>query len=253
MGQSMGHSEATKITVRGKDLCGDLLGKVSFTDMVFLELVGREPNRSEARLLDAVLVTLVEHGITANSLATRLTYHAAPSSVQGAMAAGLLGAGENLLGAIEQCAQALQNIAKHPPETNDNLVRQYVASILETKGKIPGLGHFLHKPTDPRTQRLFEIADEESLPSAHRDILCKLQKATQEASGKQLPINADGAVAAILSDIGFDWRICRGFSVIGRSAGLLGHIWDEIGDPISRVVWDASEVAVEYRDPFPEF
>ena len=251
--QTMGHSEHDRIIVRGKDLCGELIGKVDFGAMTFLEIVGRLPSDEEAQLVNAVLVTLTEHGLTPSSLAARLTHLGTPESLQGAVAAGVLGAGSTFLGAIEECAKVLQELAEGGAEGREARVRAYVDSVRERRGRIPGIGHPIHKPDDPRTTTLFDLADRLGFPGDHRATARELRRAAEAAYDRVLPVNADGAIAAVLSDAGFPWRVCRGFAVIARSAGLVGHAWDEMHRPIARRVWSAGEEAVGYEAPEPLF
>lgn len=250
MQQTMGHSEPGRIIVRGKDLCEELIGKVDFSSMFYLELTGRLPSKGEARVVDAVLVTLMEHGITGTALATRLTYLASPTSLQGAVAAGILGAGEVFLGAIEQCARVIQELVLVEDDAERaQAIDDYLEGVRAVRGKIPGLGHFLHKPVDPRHPVLFALSKAELGVTRHADVLTELQTRAEALYGRSLPINADGAIAAVLSDAGFDWTVCRGFAVVARSAGLVGHIRDEAKHPIAKALWDLAEQRVEYRDP----
>jgi citrate synthase len=250
--QTMGYSTPDRIIIRGHDLCEDLIGKVDFGAMVFLEIVGRLPSDEEAAMVNAVLVTLAEHGVTANSIATRLTHHAAPEALQGAVAAGLLGAGSTFLGAIEECAHVLQDLAQGEGELEDR-VRAYVDAMRTTRSIIPGIGHPVHKPHDPRTELLFSMADRLGFPGAHRAAAKELRRVAEEVYDRVLPVNADGAIAAVLSDVGFPWQVCRGFAVIGRSGGLVGHVMEESRRPVARHIWSIAEETLEYADPEPLF
>jgi citrate synthase len=250
--QTMGESDAARIIVRGHDLC-ELIGEVDFGGLVFLELVGRLPSEAENKMVNAVLVTLVEHGITANSLATRLTYLASPEALQAAVAAGLLGAGSNFLGAIEGCAQVLQELGAGDPDGRPARITAYVEETRAGGGKIPGIGHPVHKPEDPRTAKLYGLADQLGFADVHRSLTKELSATAERIYERQLPINADGAIAAVLSDMGFPWEVCRGFAVIARSAGLVGHIWDERRRPIARHIWALADEAVAYADPQADF
>jgi citrate synthase len=241
--QTMGHSEPDRIEVRGHDLCTELIGKIDFASMLYLEITGRLPSAGEARLVDASLVTLVEHGITPSALAARLTHLGSPGALQGAVAAGILGAGETFLGAIEQCAEVLQELR----ETDD--IDGYLDGVIGAGGKVPGIGHPFHRPVDPRTPVLFALAEECLDDTPHIRLLTALQERAADRFGKDLPVNADGAIAAILSDVGLSWRVCRGFAVVSRSAGIVGHLHDEASAPIGRAVWDLVEEHVPYERP----
>lgn len=246
--QTMGYSEPDKVIVRGRDLC-ELIGSIDFGGMVFLEIVGRLPSSEETAIVNAVLVTLAEHGITANSLAARLTYVASPEALQASVAAGLLGAGSNFLGAIEGCAKVLQSLAHGEEADRRERVRSFVAKSRASSAKIPGIGHPLHKPEDPRTKKLYGLAQDLGLSDTYRVLSVELSQVASEIYKRELPINADGAIAAVLSDVGFPWQVCRGFAVIARSAGLVGHLWDEMRHPIAREIWSLADQVVPYADP----
>jgi citrate synthase len=213
----MGWSTRDRITVRGKDLPGEILGKVHLGDMAFLELTGRLPKPAESTLFNAMVVTLVEHGITPSALVARLTYLGAPEAMQAAVAAGLCGLGSVFVGSTE-------GVAKMLSETAD------VDKILENK-RIPGLGHPIHKPIDPRTKRLFEIARE----TGHYGKYCKTME--EVAKKKGLVLNATGAIGALACELGLDWRAVRGLGVMARAVGLVGHLLEEARQPIAEEVW----------------
>jgi len=217
----LGWSSVDRIVVRGKDLPGEILGKVSFGDMAFLEITGRLPNEKESRLFNAMAVTLVEHGITPSALAARLTFLGAPEAMQAAVAAGLSGLGSVFVGSME-------GVAKMLSETTD------VSRLLEMK-RIPGLGHPLHKPVDPRTARLFEIARE----TGHYGKYCKAME--EIAAAKKLTLNATGAIGALACELGLDWRAVRGIGVMARAVGLVGHLLEESKQPMAEEVWHRIE------------
>lgn len=250
--QSMGFSEPDRIVVRGLDVCSELIGVVDFGSMVFLEIVGRLPTEAEARMTNAVLVAITEHGITANALATRLTYLASPSAIQGAVAAGVLGAGEVFLGALEGCARLIQEL--HAEGASEQAIRARLESMKDQRQVVPGIGHPLHKPVDPRTVRLYQLADELGIAGDHRSLLDNVREIAEDVFGRSpLPVNADGAIAAVLSDMGFPWGTTRGFAIVSRAAGLVGHVWDEAQNPTAKRIWSMAEEALEYRDPDPLF
>lgn len=247
--QTMGTSDKYSITVKGYDLCEDLIGKISFTDAFFLSIQNRLPEERERELVDAVLVTLMEHGITANAIACRMTYHAAPDAVQGAMAAGLLGAGSKLLGAIEGTARLIQENNIDDPEERFASLSRYL-ELLKARGeRVSGMGHFLHDDVDPRTVKLKEMTLERGYSGQCWTVLEEAADITSERLGRKMTINADGAIGAVLSEMGIDWRITRGFAVVARAAGLLGHIKDEIDQPAAWQMWHAVEEAVPYQSP----
>ena len=217
----LGWSSSDRIVVRGKDLPGEILGRLNLGDMAFLELTGRVPNENESRLFNAMAVTLVEHGVTPSALAARLTFLGAPEALQAAVAAGLCGLGSVFVGSTE-------GVAKMLSETTD------VEQLLKQK-KIPGLGHPLHKPADPRTVRLFEIARETGFYGKH----CKAME--EIAKAKKLTLNATGAIGALACELGLDWRCVRGIGVMARAIGLVGHLLEEARQPMAQEVWERIE------------
>jgi citrate synthase len=225
----IGAVDADSITVRGLDLANDLMGKVTFTELTYLLVQGRAPTPEETVLLDAVLVSLAEHGLTPTVLAARLTHTGAPESLQGAVAAGLLGAGSVFLGVVEETAVFLDGVVEDAGD--DDLKRLAVDAVrarIEAGGRIPGLGHPVHKGGDPRTERIYAIAREQGLEGPHLRALELVAAAHREATGKVLPINGAGVAGATLADLGFPARIVRGMALLARTAGLVAHLEEEM-------------------------
>lgn len=235
----MGWSTPERIVVRGKDLCDDLLGHVGITGMAFLELEGRLPNAREERVFDAIVVTLVEHGITPSALAARMTFLGAPEAMQAAVAAGLCGVGSVFVGSAEGAARMLLEAVPDRRATIDvtTLAGEIVRRMRQGGTPIPGLGHPIHKPHDPRTLRLFEIAQENGFCGPYVQLLQAIREEAERTSGKVLPINATGAVGALACELGLDWRVCRGIGVIARAIGLVGHLLEECRQPIAAQLW----------------
>lgn len=242
---SLGSSTETTITVRGLDLVTDIIGKVSLGDVAFLELKGRLPDERESAVFNAIAVTLVEHGITPSSLATRLTYFGAPEALQAAVAAGLLGMGDRFGGSIEQAARMLQEA----PATGDTadtadtaaVAREIVAAFKARKAIIPGLGHPIHRPGDPRTARLFEVAAANGFSGRHVELMELISKEATRALGRPLPVNATGAIAAIASELEVPWRVTRGIAVMARAIGLVAHVQEEMNEPLAAEIWSRVE------------
>ena len=239
----MGASNLDRVWVRGLDLCKDLLGTINLGDMAFLELQGRLPTPGESRLTNAILVSLVEHGITPSALATRLTYLGAPEAVQAAVAAGLLGLGSVFVGSIEGAARLLsETLASAPPDADLKVLAvAKVAELRAKKATIPGLGHRTHVKGDPRTARLFSIAAEEGFRGRYVALMEAVAGAASATSGRTLPLNATGAIGALLCELGFDPRVARGFGVMSRAIGLVGHIFEELQRPLAREIADRAE------------
>ena len=234
-----------QILVRNKDLVHELMGKVSFTEMFFLHLMQRMPTEGEISVFDSVLVTLMEHGLTPSAIATRLTIMAAPESVQGAISAGLQGIGSGLVGTMEGMAKNLQEIIK-AEEGVDAACMRIAQRFKDSAQAIPGFGHPFHKPDDPRTPRLFDIARDAGVDGRYIDVVNSLSKAVDNVYGKHLTINATGAIAVVLSEIGVPWDVMRGIAVVTRSAGLLGHIREEREHPIAPFIYSHIEATVPY-------
>jgi citrate synthase len=229
----VGGATADAITVRGLDLASELMGRVSFTQLTFLLVAARMPTDGEAALLDAVLVSLAEHGLTPTVLAARLTHTGAPESLQGAVAAGLLGAGTVFLGVVEDTAAFLGPVveAAGPGASPDALRRaaeEAVDARLAAKRRIPGLGHPVHTQRDPRTPRIYAIAEQHGLRGPHLDALEAVRDAFAQRTGRPLPINGAGAGGAALADLGFAAGIVRGFALLARTAGLVAHLAEEM-------------------------
>jgi citrate synthase len=222
----LGWSTPDRITVRGKDLPSEILGHLNLGDMAFLELTGRVPNAKESKLFNAMVVTLVEHGITPSALAARLTYLGAPEALQGAVASGLLGLGSVFVGSMEGVARVLYDAVEKGKDAK---------AVLAENRRMPGLGHPIHKPVDPRSVRLFELARETGFHGKY----CKLMEAI--AREKNITLNATGAIGALACELGLDWKIVKGLGVMARAIGLVGHILEETRQPMATEIWDRVE------------
>lgn len=243
MRSKLGRSTRDRIFVRGHDLTKGLLGKVSLGDMAFLELKGHLPTAQESVMFNALTVTLVEHGMTPSAITARMTYFGAPESLQGAVASGLLGMGDRFGGSIEQAARILQET---PADAEPRAAaRGIVESHRAEKRIIPGLGHPIHKPVDPRTVRLFELAAENGFSGRHVKLMELISEEATAAYGRPLPVNATGAIAAIASEMEFPWRTCRGLALIARAIGLVAHVQEEIESPTAAEIWSWVEAEAE--------
>lgn len=232
----VGSAQPDAITVRGRDLATELMGQVTFTELAFLLVSGRSPTPAQTRLLDAVLVSLADHGLTPTVLAARLTYTGAPESLQGSVAAGLLGAGSVFLGVVEDTAVFLAAIVDAAPGGDraalEVAAEQAVQRRLAEGGRIPGLGHPVHRDRDPRTPAIYRIAEEGDLVGPQLETLRLVAEAHRLQSGRSLPINGAGAAGAALADLGFDPSIVRGFALLARTAGLVAHLGEEMAQPM---------------------
>jgi citrate synthase len=235
----MGSSTADRIMVRGHDLVADLIGKVSLGDMAFLELKGRLPTRQESTVFNALAVTLVEHGMTPSAIVARLTYFGAPESLQAAVAAGLLGIGDRFGGSVEEAARTLQEGLAESGGMADpaELARQIVLKHKERKRPIAGLGHPIHKPIDPRAPKLFALAAENGFSGRFVQLMQAISVEASRSYGRELPVNATGAIGAIASELDIPWRVSRGLAVMARAIGLVAHIQEELEEPLASEIW----------------
>lgn len=228
-------STPDKIIVKGYDLCGDILGRLSLGDMAFLELTNRLPSPQESVVFNAIAVTLVEHGLTPSAIAARMTYMGAPEALQAAVAAGLCGLGSVFVGSMETAARMLQEAIPNPVADADlnQLATHIVEDFHARKQAIPGIGHPFLKPIDPRAPRLFQIAAENGFEGPYVKLMKAVSKQAEAFYRKSLPVNATGAIGAIASELKLPWRIVRGIGIMARAVGLVGHILEEIRNPIA--------------------
>jgi citrate synthase len=252
---SIGTSDATTIRLLGHDLAKEMLGSVSFGELAFWLVALRRPERGELRVFEAVLVALADHGFTPTAIAARLTYLSAPDSLQGALAAGILGGGSRFLGVTENAgrflADALRDNPEHPVDEKgwDAMARTVVQRCRESGTLVPGLGHPVHKVQDPRTPVIIRIADEEGMRGPHLRLFEAIGRVHPEILGRTLPLNGAGVCGAALADLGFAPELLRGFALLARTAGLLGHIAEEMRNPVGMRVYDAVDRNATYSSP----
>jgi citrate synthase len=228
-------TQGDQIFVRGHNLT-DLIGNLSFTGALLLDIDGEMPDERRVRVVDAILVALMEHGITPSTMATRLVLNGAPESMQGAVAGGLLATGDRFLGTVTQAADAAQRVVRSDlplPEAAASVVDE----LLADPGTVPGVGHNLHAELDPRVARLVEVAEACGIAGGHRDAFFALADGISERKGRPLLPNAAGVIGAILSDLGYAPFEARGFALISRCAGLVAHVLDERARPIAQAAW----------------
>jgi citrate synthase len=232
----IGSSTPDSITVAGRDLPSEVMGALTLTELTYLLVTRRDPTEGQRRVLDAVLVSLADHGLTPSALAARLTYTGAPEAIQGAVAAGLLGAGSVFLGPTGDTAEFLVGALAGETDPDDAALRRIALGAVDarlTAGlRVPGLGHPVHKVEDPRTKRLYEIAEREGVLGPHLRLLLVVATIHQERTGKRLPVNGAGAGGAALVDIGLPPESVRGVVLIARTAGLVAHLVEEASQPV---------------------
>lgn len=230
-------------TIRGKSLVDDLIGEVSFTQMIYLHILGHMPTPAQVRVLDAVLVTLVDHGVMA-SVGARSVYMASPEAIQGAIAAGILGLGSQFGGVMEEIGRNLETVVAAPDA--DAAANAIVAGYRSAKQSIPGFGHPDFRPEDPRTPKLLLVAEREGLSGQHVAALRTLAKAVDANLGKHITINATAGIAALLGELGVPWRIMRGFAAISRTPGVVGHLYEEQTHPTAYRIGMMAQEMVPY-------
>ncbi|HVF76397.1 MAG TPA: citryl-CoA lyase [Acidimicrobiales bacterium] len=232
----IGWSDPDHITVAGRDLPSEVMGRLSLTELAYLLVTRREPSAGERRVLDAVLVSLADHGLTPSALSARLTYTGAPEAPQAAVAAGLLGAGSIFLGPAGDTAQFLADALDGGPASGS--VAEAAVDARRAAGlRVPGLGHPVHRELDPRTPRLYELAEEEGVLGPHLELLRLVAEVNEQRSGKRQPINGAGAAGAALADLGIPPSSVRAFVLIGRTAGLVAHLAEEATAPLGKDLW----------------
>jgi citrate synthase len=240
-------SDTSTITVRGKDLVHDLIGRHGFTETLYFLICDRLPTPGQTRVLDACLVTLMEHGWTPTSIIARLVADSVPGQAQVALAAGLLAVGDVFAGTMDGCARLLHEGVSAPDATA--YCEAAVAAHRAEKRSLPGFGHPFHKPDDPRPPRLFAVAAEAGHDGRYIALLRELGRALDRAAGRHLTINATGAIAALLLEIGMPLTSMRAVAVVSRAGGLAGHLVEEERTHAAREIWRLTEEGIPYAAP----
>jgi citrate synthase len=240
----IGRAYPDRIEVRGRDLTSDLMGRLTFTEHFHLLMTGREPTDDERFFLDLLLVAMAEHGMMPANVAARMTLAADPESLHGAVAAGILGAGPVVLGTAEECARLLEEA-----RTSGRDPQEIVLAIQAAGEKVPGFGHPVHKPVDPRAERILELSDERGVSGAHVELSRRFRKAVTEIWEKPLPMNVAMPIAAVLLDLGFASSVVKGVPILARTAGLIAHLAEEREHPLGFLLAAKAEEAVEYEPP----
>jgi citrate synthase len=229
-----------RVEVRGRDLAGDVMGRLTFTDYFHLLLTGDEPTDQQRFFLDLLLVSIAEHGLMPTNVAARITLAADPKSLQGAVAAGLLGCGPVILGTSEECARLLTaNLGRDP--------REIAREVHSAGDRMPGFGHPVHTPVDPRAERILELAREREVVGPHTELARGLRDAVAEVWGKPLTMNVSMPIASVLLDLGYPVAAVKAIPILARTASLLAHLAEEQDDPIGLDLAAAAEEAVEYE------
>jgi citrate synthase len=245
----IGQAYPDRVEVRGRDLTGDLMGRVSFTEYFHLLLTGREPTEDQRFFLDLLLVAIAEHGMMPTNVAARMTLAADPGSLQGAVAAGILGCGPVIVGTSEECARLLEDAQERvasggaPAAVAGDIARAVHAS----GGKVPGFGHPVHRPLDPRAERILDLADARGVSASHVLLARCLRDAAAEIWGKPLTMNVSMPIAAVMLDLGFPSAAVKAVPILARTAGLLAHLAEEQEHALGFLMAGKAEEAIEYE------
>lgn len=246
-------SNPATIIVRGYDLCGELIGRVGFSDYVWLLVAGSLPTAGQRKVLDATLVAIAEHGFVPSVQAARMTLAAAPEALQGAVAAGILGCGSVVLGSSEAAGRFLAEVVERAGEGPlAAAATQVVQEYRDAKRAIPGYGHPLHRGHDPRALRLLEVAREAGVAGRHVAAALEVEKLLPGLTGKPLAMNVSGAIPSVLLDAGYPLLALKGVPILARTAGLIAHLLEEQQRPVGFVLSHAGAQAISYDGPAPE-
>jgi citrate synthase len=240
-----------RVEVRGRDLTGDLMGRLTFTDFVHLLLTGEEPTDDQRFFLDLLLVSIAEHGMMPTSVAARMTLAADPTALQAAVAAGILGAGPVVLGTSEECARLLAEASARVAsgERGEDVVAD-VARAARTDGeRVPGFGHPVHRPVDPRAERILALADERGVSGESVELARLLRDAVAREWGKPLAMNVSLPIAAVMLDLGYPLSTVKAVPILARTAGLLAHLAEEQESPLGFFLAGKAEESVAYEPP----
>jgi citrate synthase len=251
---SISTSTPDAIFVRGRDLCADVIGKTDFTSYFWLLVTGEEPNDDQRFFANAVLTAIAEHGLVPSVVAARMTYAAAPEAFQGAVAAGLLGCGSVVLGSAEVAGRFLNELVQQVRSSGtspEDAARTGISALRAEKKAVPGFGHPLHSAGDPRARLLLQLADERGCAGDHVAMLRAVERSLPDAIGRALPINVNGAIPAVMLDVGFPLEALKGLSLLARTASLIGHLQEESERPIGFILSGSAAAAIEYDGPEP--
>jgi citrate synthase len=243
-------ANAQRIVIRGLDLCRDLVGKISFTEHLWLLVTGKLPSAAQRRVLDAALVAIAEHGLVPSVVASRMTLAAAPEALQGAVAAGILGCGSVILGSAEAAARFFKGIVDRGLQTS--AVRDALVELRDRRQPVPGYGHPLHKALDPRVEALLSVATESGVAGRHIEIARDVERLVPDVLGKTLVMNVSGAIGAVLLDAGYPLLAVKGVPILARTASLVAHLLEEQERPIGFVLAHSGAAAIRYDGDSPD-
>ncbi|MGO4567088.1 citryl-CoA lyase [Rhizobium sp. 2YAF20] len=239
-------NDLSRLRVRGLDTLNDVVGTMSFTEGFYFIVTGRKPSREQTRVLDAALLILMDHGLTPSALVARMVADSNREDVQIPLAAGILMVGNRFAGTMVGAGRILTDGMRHEGDKRewaDRVVRDFKQS----RRRIPGFGHPNYKEIDPRTARLFEIATVAGVRGDYISLIKTLGQAVNDDAGRNVLLNVTGALGAVLHEIDFPVEMMRSVAVLGRCAGLVGHIREELESPISPELYEFSE-SISYAE-----
>lgn len=242
-------SDAESINVRGFDLCEDVIGNVDFTSYFWMLVTGSLPTSKQLFFCNAVLTAIAEHGLVPSVVASRMTYAAAPEAFHGAVAAGLLGCGSIVLGSAEvagRCYAECVKLANEPDADATSVAKHAILALRAEKKPIPGFGHPQHSGGDPRANLLLRLAEEQGIVGKHIEMLYNIRDALPDAIGRPLPINVNGAIPAVMLDVGFPLAALKGISLLARTASIIAHLQEETERPIGFIMSGAAAEKIEF-------
>jgi citrate synthase len=246
-------SNAEAIVVRGRNLCTELVGVVTFTEHAWLLVAGDLPSAAQCRILDATLVAIAEHGLVPSVAASRMTLAAAPEALQGAVAAGILGCGSVILGSADAAARLFTTIlARAATEPLEAAARGVLGDMRAARQPVPGYGHPLHKKQDPRVARLLAVAAEAGSAGKHVEVAALVESLVPQIWGKPLAMNVSAAIAAVLLDAGYPLLAVKGVPMLARTASLIAHLLEEQQRPIGFVLAHEGAASIGYDGACPD-
>jgi citrate synthase len=247
-------SNPDTIVVRGKDLCGDLIGQIGFTEYTWLLITGELPTAQQRAVLDSTLLAIAEHGLVPSVVASRMTLAAAPEALQAAVAAGILGCGSVVLGSADAAGRFLAEVVDRAGEQGEMepAARAVITELRAQRKAVPGFGHPLHRGMDPRAKRLLEVAAEQGTVGRHIAASRAVERVIPELTGKQLAMNVSGAIPAVLLDAGYPVLALKGVPILARTAGLIAHLLEEQKRSIGFILAHEGSSAIGYDGEIPD-
>ncbi len=239
--------DADNIRIRGRNLVDEVIGHYSFTQLLLLQSLGKDASKMQCQIVDAVLVTIMEHGLVPSAIVTRLTHYGAPESFQGAVVAGLLGVGDRYAGTASECGAILERIVQTPESERAAVATDEVKAYREKHRPVPGFGHPIHQNRDPRVDRLLEVATNAGAEGHFIAAVRLLESSLQQVIGKSLVTNISAAIAAVLGEADVPASLMRGIVLTARCAGLVGHLHEEMNNPAGHELWVAAQAGVDYE------